>query len=133
MRAEMSSARQGSPARIRLRRDCRGAGSGQVVGGVQMSDIDDDPLTFSFSTRGLELGTHQLVFNCPDGPSLPSKLLIFRQNGGERGEANSTVLLTTVGLASTAASVALPTLVQPMSGGQRRLRRRKRAAVRRRV
>ncbi len=116
-----ASSRQGSRLLFHLVPECSDS---PVATSDSMSqplpDFDQDRSTFTVDTTGFELGTHVIHFDCSGGLTAQANLLIFRQNGAERGEANSIVLAGGIGLASTAAVVGLPTVGSPRPGRRRR-------------
>ena len=117
-----SSSRQGGRATVDLGVGCVGATKGQVGGDRIVLDVDDDPTTFSFPATDLELGTYSMIVDCGQGLMARSRLLIFRQNGAQRGGANSVVVVTSVGLGSTVVLFGLPALAPPAGIVARRRR-----------
>ncbi|MCP3987536.1 MAG: hypothetical protein GY724_00555 [Actinomycetia bacterium] len=89
-------------------------------------DRDLDSTTFSFATSNLELGTYRLVVDCGRAVSVSSEIMIFRQNGAERGGANSVVLVTSIGFGSTVALFGLPALIAPSRASTPKPRRSQR-------
>jgi hypothetical protein len=110
---------QGRQATIDLDPDCPGATAGKLVTTTgqrptPLVDTDLDASTFSFATGELDLGRYRLIVDCGQDTSVSPEIMIFRQNGAERGGANSIVLVTSVGFGSTVALFGLPALIAPI-------------------
>ena len=134
-----ASVHQGRTAVLPLDATCADASTARLIdpastastanpaGGRPLIDGDDDPTSFSFATTDLALGTYGVVIDCGQGRSIQSNVLLFRQNGAERGGANSIVVASSIGLGSTFALLGLPAMLSPLAasgslGGRRRVR-----------
>lgn len=117
---EQSSVRQGRRLTIELVPECRQPGRGVLrPSDRRVADLDEEPDTFTFETTEVPIGSYTLAVDCGSGLTMQTDLLVFRQNGAERGGANSVVMATSVGLGSAAALLGLPGLLAAPSARRR--------------
>jgi len=103
------SSLQGRRNVIGLAEECSGTDRAQIDGfELPVADVDTNPATFTLDAAGLDLGTRTITFDCGDDVEAAFDLLVYRQNGAERGGANSIAIATAVGLASLVALFGLP-------------------------
>ncbi|MGF1596934.1 MAG: hypothetical protein ACFCVK_08365 [Acidimicrobiales bacterium] len=101
---------QGRPATFDLLPQCAGVGLATADGADgPLLDVDQDPDTFTIDTGVLDLGTYLVSFDCGE-TTAAAKLFVYRQNGAQRGGANSIVTIAGLALAGGVGLVTVPSL-----------------------